>query len=144
MRRREFIAIASGVAAWPLVAHAQRRQSAPRIGYLSDETAGPHPFNSHGSVSRALRSLGYEEGRNVTIEYRYAAGRVERLPSLAAELAALPVDVIFSVGTVVPRKQLSQQLRRSLLFSRALVIPSVTVLWLRCHVRVATLRAPLS
>src|SRR6516165_787601 len=118
MRRREFIAIASGAAAWPLVAHAQKRQSTPRIGYLSDETEGPHPFNSHGSVLRALHSLGYEEGRNLTIEYRYAAGHVERLPAFAAELAALPVDVIFSIGTVASKAAVAATTTIPIVFSR--------------------------
>jgi putative tryptophan/tyrosine transport system substrate-binding protein len=123
MRRREFITVLSGAAAWPLAAWAQRSQTLPKIGYLSDETEGPHPFNSYGSVLDGLRKLGYEEGRNVAIEYRYAAGRVERLPSLAAELAALPVDVIFSAGRSL-RKPLSRQLERFLSSSRVLVIPS--------------------
>jgi putative ABC transport system substrate-binding protein len=118
MRRREFITVVGGAAAWPLVAHAQKPQSAPRIGYLSDETEGPHPFNSHGSVLDALRSLGYEEGRNVTIEYRYAAGHVERLPSFAAELAALPVDVIFSVGTVASKAAVAATKTIPIVFSR--------------------------
>jgi putative tryptophan/tyrosine transport system substrate-binding protein len=65
-----------------------------------------------------LRSLGYEEGRNVTIEYRYAAGRVERLPSLAAELAALPVDVIFSVGTVASKAAVAATTTIPIVFSR--------------------------
>src|SRR6516225_4468373 len=92
-----------GVVAWPLTASAQRPQAIPKIGYLSDETEGLHLFNSYGSVLDGLRRLGYEEGRNVTIEYRYAAGKVELLPSLAAELVALPVDVIFTVGTVATK-----------------------------------------
>ena len=79
MRRREFVAVLGGAAAWPLLARAQRAQTFPKIGYLSDESGGPHPFNSYGSVLHGLRELGYEEGRNVAIEYRYAAGRVERL-----------------------------------------------------------------
>jgi putative tryptophan/tyrosine transport system substrate-binding protein len=118
MRRREFIAVLGGAAAWPLAARAQRPQPLPQIGYLSDETEGPHPFNSYGSVLGGLHKLGYEEGRNVAIEYRYAAGRVERLPSLAAELASLPVDVIFSVGTVATKAAIAATTRIPIVFSR--------------------------
>jgi putative tryptophan/tyrosine transport system substrate-binding protein len=60
MRRREFIAVLGGAAAWPLAARAQRPQPLPQIGYLSDETEGPHPFNSYGSVLGGLHKLGYE------------------------------------------------------------------------------------
>jgi putative tryptophan/tyrosine transport system substrate-binding protein len=119
MRRREFIGLAGGAAvAWPLAARAQTSQTLPKIGYLSDETEGPHPFNSHASVLDSLRKLGYEEGRNVAIEYRYAAGRVERLPSLAAELAALPVDVILSVGTVATKAAVAATKTIPIVFSR--------------------------
>ena len=118
MRRREFITIVSGAVAWPLAARAQRSQTLPKIGYLSDETEGPHPFNSYSSVLDGLRKLGYEEGRNVAIEYRYAAGRVERLPSLAAELVALPVDVIFSVGSVATKAAVAATRTIPIVFSR--------------------------
>src|SRR5262249_3891872 len=119
MRRREFITVVGGAAAWPLVAHAQKPQSAPRIGYLSDETEGPHPFNSHGSVLDALRSLGYEEGRNVTIEYRYAAGHVERLPSLQPNWLRCQ-STLFFLSVRLPPKPLLPQLKRFLLFLHVL------------------------
>src|SRR6516225_900777 len=107
-----------GVVAWPLTASAQRPQAIPKIGYLSDETEGLHLFNSYGSVLDGLRRLGYEEDRNVTIEYRYAAGKVELLPSLAAELVALPVDVIFSVGTVATKAAVAATKTIPVVFAR--------------------------
>lgn len=118
MRRREFVAVLGGAVAWPLLAQAERPQRLPKIGYLSDEAEGRHPFNSYGSVLDGLRKLGYEEGRNVAIEYRYAAGRVEHLPSLAAELAALSVDVIFSVGTVATKAAVAATTTIPIVFSR--------------------------
>ena len=57
MRRREFLTIVGGASAWPLAARAQRARTLPRIGYLSDETEGPHPFNSYSSVLDLLRKL---------------------------------------------------------------------------------------
>jgi putative ABC transport system substrate-binding protein len=66
----------------------------------------------------ALRKFGYEDGRNITIEYRYAAGRVELLPSLAAELATLPVDIIFSVGTVASKAAIAATTTIPIVFSR--------------------------
>ena len=99
MRRRDFIKIVGvSAATWPSVASAVTSK-VPKIGYLSDEGTGSHPFRSHGPVVDALRRLRYVERQNVFIEYRNADGQVEKLPSLAAELAALPVDVIFTVGT---------------------------------------------
>ena len=118
MRRREFLTIVGGASAWPLAARAQRARTLPRIGYLSDETEGPHPFNSYSSVLDSLRKLGYEDGRNITIEYRYAAGKVERLPSLATELSALPVDIIFSVGTVASKAAVAATATIPVVFSR--------------------------
>jgi putative ABC transport system substrate-binding protein len=118
MRRREFLTIVGGASAWPLAARAQGPRTLPRIGYLSDETEGLHPFNSYSSVLDALRKRGYEDGRNIIIEYRYAAGRVERLPSLAAELAALPVDIIFCVGTVASKAAVAATATIPIVFSR--------------------------
>jgi putative tryptophan/tyrosine transport system substrate-binding protein len=96
MRRREFIAGLSGAAAaWPVVALAQ--QAAPVIGYLStgsreDEAPG------FGAFQRGLAEMGYIEGRNLAVEYRWAEGRYDRLPDLAADLVRRPVAVIVTVG----------------------------------------------
>src|SRR5215469_2835538 len=87
MRRREFISLLGGAAAWPLAARAQQSAKVVRIGYLSTNLASsPH---HHEAFRQGLRDLGYVEGRNVVIEYRDAEGKVERHPALVAELVAL-------------------------------------------------------
>jgi putative tryptophan/tyrosine transport system substrate-binding protein len=100
MRRREFISLLGGTAAaWPLTARAQQVGSVPRIGYLSPGSASPGPLNYYDEFRRELRELGYVEGQNIVIDYRFADGRFDRLPQLAAELVQLNVDVIVSVVT---------------------------------------------
>src|SRR5262245_12617179 len=95
MRRREFIGLLGGtVAAWPLAARAQQPHPVRRIGILADE--GWPPIDS---LKQGLRMLGYVEGQNLEIVYRFAAGQAERYPGLAAELVALPVEVIVALGT---------------------------------------------
>ena len=97
MRRREFIALVGGAAAWPLGASAQQAAKVPRIGWLAGDLApGQHLPEA---FRQGLRDLGYVEGRNVAIEYRDAEGKSVRLPALAAELVALKVDVILAPGT---------------------------------------------
>src|ERR1700730_7098999 len=98
MRRRDFISLLGSAWALPLAISAAKGK-VPTLGYLSDEGTGPHPFRSHGRILDALHQLGYVEGQNIVIEYRNVDGKVEQLPSLSAELAALPVDLIFAVGT---------------------------------------------
>ena len=80
-------------AAWPLAARAQQTRRLPKIGFLSDQSERPHPFNARDYLVKRLRELGYQDQRNVVFEYRYAAGELNRLPGLASELAAVPVDV---------------------------------------------------
>jgi putative ABC transport system substrate-binding protein len=94
MRRREFITLLGGATlAWPLAARAQQSGKMPRIGVLA---AGvPTTYVSRYEAFRhGLRELGYVEGQNIAIEYRYGEGKYERLPALAAELVRLKVDVI--------------------------------------------------
>jgi putative tryptophan/tyrosine transport system substrate-binding protein len=99
MRRREFITLLGGAAAWPLAARAQQSAAKiPRIGFLGNSTAEleanlVRPFRD------GLRALGYEEGRNIAIEYRWAEGKYEGFPALIAELIALNVEVIVTAGT---------------------------------------------
>ena len=88
IRRRELIVALGGAAAWPLAARGQQPNPIRRIGILADERWPPID-----SLMQGLRNLGYVEGQNLEIVYRFAAGQAERFPSLAAELVALPVEV---------------------------------------------------
>ena len=92
MRRREFLGVLGAAAAWPLAAWAQRT-AMPVIGVLSPLSAEMAARNIE-ALRQGLRDLGYVEGRNVGFEFRYAEGNLERLPALAAELAALQPAVI--------------------------------------------------
>ena len=97
MRRREFITLLGGVAVtWPLAANAQSKT--PRIGFMGNSTAALEA-NLVGAFREGLREHGYEEGRNIVIEYRWADGKYERFPALVAELIAANVEVIVTAGT---------------------------------------------
>src|SRR5262245_13508559 len=99
MRRREFIRLVSGsAAAWPLVARAQEPAKAYRIGFVGAASTGSLPERLE-AFRVGLRDLGYQEGRNIVIEYRWAEERYERLPALFAELGRLNVEVIVTHGT---------------------------------------------
>ena len=80
-----------------LLAEAQQPKKVPRIGYLSSGHAASESARSEG-IRLALRELGYIEGQNIAIEYRYAEGKLDRLPELAAELVRLKVDIIVVAG----------------------------------------------
>jgi putative tryptophan/tyrosine transport system substrate-binding protein len=96
MKRRHFIAGISA-AAWPLVARTQQRQM-PVIGVL--QPGWPEPADIHmAALLEGLNEGGYIEGRNVAIEYRWAEGRNDHLPALAADLVRRQVNVIFAPGT---------------------------------------------
>ena len=86
-------------AAWPLAARAQQVGKVPKIGYLSPGSASPGPLAYHDEFQRGLRELGYVEGRNIIIEYRFADGKFDRLDQFAAELVRLDVDIIVSAVT---------------------------------------------
>ena len=75
------------------IAEAQQPKKVPRIGYLSNTDAATDSARAEG-IRLALRELGYIEGQNIAIEYRYAEGNNDRLPELAAELVRLKVDII--------------------------------------------------
>ncbi len=98
MKRRTFITLLGGVAAWPLAARAQQAGKIPRVGFMGNSTAALEA-NLVGPFRDGLRELGYQEGRNIVIEYRWAEGNYERFPALVAELLAVPVDVIVTAGT---------------------------------------------
>jgi putative ABC transport system substrate-binding protein len=101
MRRREFITLISGVAAvWPLAARAQQPAKRPTIGFLGTNTPSAQERWTAAFVQR-LHELGWIEGRNVAVEYRWANGRTERFAELATELVNLKVDVIVTLGAAV-------------------------------------------
>ena len=92
IRRRDFIALLGGAAAWPLAASAQQAGKLPTIGFLGATTPSGGGQLLAAFVRR-LRELGWVDGRNVAIEVRWAEGRNERFAEIAAELVRLKVDV---------------------------------------------------
>jgi putative tryptophan/tyrosine transport system substrate-binding protein len=99
MRRREFATLLGGAAAWPCAARAQPAGKVFRIGFV-DPSAGGSPMSKFPDAFRAgLRDLGYQEGRNIVVEYLRANEHYEQLPALFAEMVRLNVDVIVTYGT---------------------------------------------
>ncbi len=94
MRRRKFITLLGGATAWPLVARAQQADQVWRMGFIA------HKHESfYDPLFEELREYGYEEGRNLVVERRYARGQAERFKEFAAEMVRLNVDVIVVVTT---------------------------------------------
>jgi putative ABC transport system substrate-binding protein len=105
MRRREFIAALGGAAAaWPLAARAQQPTKLPTIGFLGTTTLSAMGQWVAAFVQR-LRELGWIEGRNIAIEYRWAETRSERYDEIAAELVQSKVDVIVTTAPAFPAVQ---------------------------------------
>src|SRR5262245_51778290 len=100
MRRRKFITLLGGAAAWPLAARAQQRERVRRIavlvaGYSAEDPEGQRRITA---FAQGLQELGWTDGRNVRIEYRWGLNDPERLRKYAGELVALAPDVIVAGG----------------------------------------------
>src|SRR5215468_629021 len=101
MKRRQFITLLGGAAAWPLVARAQQPapESVPLVGFLNSASAETYRFNAD-SFREGLAAAGFAEGINLRIEERWARSDYDALPALAAELVTMGVDVIAATGDV--------------------------------------------
>ena len=98
MKRRQFLGVLGGAVPWPVAVRAQHKERVYRIGYLS----APSRESVQRTVDaflRKLRELGWVDGANLTIEYRWADGDIARLPELAAELVRQNVDLIVAPNT---------------------------------------------
>src|SRR6516162_8566280 len=100
MRRREFVTLVGGAAAWPFATRAQPARL-PTVGLLGSGTLSSWSGVTASFVQR-LRELGWIEGRTITLEYRWAEGRSEQFTEIGAEFVRLKVDVIVTVGFAVP------------------------------------------
>jgi ABC-type uncharacterized transport system substrate-binding protein len=99
MKRREFITVIGSAIAWPYAARAQQAGNLPTIGYLGDDALSWSPWTAR-FVER-LRELGWSDGQNISIEYRWSKGRPERIGEIAAEFVRQNVNVIVTYGGAV-------------------------------------------
>ena len=97
MKRREFITLIGGAAAWPLAAHAQQPDKIPRVGILSPAASEAAPDLT--AFRERLRDLGYIDGKTIALDFRLSDGKINALPALAAELVRIPVNVIVTNST---------------------------------------------
>jgi putative ABC transport system substrate-binding protein len=138
MRRRDLIKIIAGsAAAWPLAAQAQQ-SAMPVVGFLSGASLGTmHEYVAE--FKRGLADTGFTEGRNVVIEYRWAEGHNDHLPTLAADLVRRGVTVIVAFASTPAA--LAMQLKQSRSFSLLVLILSKLVLSKVLHGRAVTSQA---
>jgi putative ABC transport system substrate-binding protein len=99
-KRAGFLAILLLLVGWAGIAEAQQAKKVPRIGYLSASSAADASQRTE-AFREGLRDLGYVEGKSIVVEFRYADGKFDRLPALAAELVRLKVDAIVTAGPSV-------------------------------------------
>src|SRR5215475_1351869 len=98
MRRREFITLVGSAAAWPLVARAQQAERMRRVGVLTGVADDPNSRARNAAFVRGLQELGWVDGRNIRIDYRWGGGDADTIRRVATELVALAPDVIFAGG----------------------------------------------
>src|SRR5437879_2254052 len=102
MRRRDFIILLAGaMGGWPSALRAQQK-AMPVIGYLSSTSLGPSSAPFMAAFRQGLSEIGYVEGQNLAIEYRWTEGSYDRLPALAADLVGRKVDLIVAGGGALP------------------------------------------
>jgi putative ABC transport system substrate-binding protein len=120
VRRRDFIALISGAATWPLAARAQQA-AIPVIGLLHSRSRESFMPNLAG-FPEALKEAGYIDGQNISVEYRFADGQYEKLPALAAERSAARLPCSSPAAASHPHSQRKRQhrLSRSFLPSAAI------------------------
>src|SRR5438477_12683867 len=109
MRRRELMLLLGGAMSVARPLRAQQQKVMPVIGYLSGTSPGPYL----AMYRQALSEMGYAEGQNLAIEYRWAEGRTDRLPALAADLVDRKVDLIAATGGIECARAAKTRLRRS-------------------------------
>ena len=139
MRRREFITLIGGAAAWPLAARAQQSKMA-RIGALYIGIADAESFKTN--LREGLRELGYIEGKNIVFEFRSAEEKLDRLPQLAAELVRLNVDVIVALYTppALAAKQATRDIPIVMIAGDPVetgIVPSLAQSWRKHYRRVS-------
>jgi putative ABC transport system substrate-binding protein len=99
IERRTFLGTLIGsLLAAPLAPEGQQAGKVPRIGWVGNMAPPPPPVSQLDGFRQGLRELGYVEGQNLVIEYRWAAGKLDRLPDLVADLVRLKVDVLLVAG----------------------------------------------
>jgi putative tryptophan/tyrosine transport system substrate-binding protein len=121
MRRRDFIALlGSAAAGWPLAARGQQADRVRRIGVLMNTAADdPEGKARNAAFERGLQELGWTDGRNVRIDYRWGAGDADRIRRYAAELVSLSPDVILTVGSATAGPLLEATRTVSIVFVQA-------------------------